>query len=99
MFAGYKVPHPLENNIELKIQTDERSNPADALKRACTLLIQQTIEIKRQFMEQARNVELGVGAGDVGAQVGGVGHDPYGDGLGGVANGGGAGGQADIYDF
>jgi DNA-directed RNA polymerase II subunit RPB11 len=57
LFAGYKVPHPLENDILLKIQTDDRSNPAEALKRACQLLIQQTLEVKKQFSEQARNVE------------------------------------------
>jgi DNA-directed RNA polymerase II subunit RPB11 len=103
LFAGYKVPHPLENNITLKIQTDERSNPADALKRACTLLIQQTAVVKKQWVEQAKNIEMGMGpeAGGVGlgAVRGGVGggqggYDPYGDGLGGQQAQAG-----DVYDF
>jgi len=108
LFAGYKVPHPLENDIIIKIQTDERSNPSEALKRACQLLINQTLHIKQQFMDQAKNIEMGMGpeAGlggvGVGAGVGG-GYDPYADGLGrDVGGGAGVGGGrdgGDVYDF
>ncbi|WVN85300.1 uncharacterized protein L203_100445 [Cryptococcus depauperatus CBS 7841] len=83
MFAGYKVPHPLENDIVLKIQTDERSNPADALKRACHLLIRQTMHIKTQFQQQAKNIEIGM---DPEQRIAPTGvetrYDPYGDGFG-----------------
>ena len=98
LFAGYKVPHPLETDVILKIQTDERSNPADALKRACTLLIQQTLEVKRQFSEQARNVEMGLGLGAEAQPAAVGGYDPYGDGLGasGAAR---PADTADAYDF
>lgn len=102
LFAGYKVPHPQTNNIELKIQCDDRSNPADALKRACTLLIQQTQAIKQQFVEQAKNIEMGMGpdAGVGGAlAAGGRGYDPYNDGLGGGLVGGGQQAGGDVYDF
>ncbi|WVQ78109.1 hypothetical protein IAT38_000190 [Cryptococcus sp. DSM 104549] len=114
LFAGYKVPHPLDNDIILKIQTDERSNPADALKRACNLLIRQTVNIKAQFQQQAKNIEMGmgpeqagVGAGaGVGGGVGGAGagaYDPYGDGFGRDGNvvvGGAVREQGqDVYDF
>jgi DNA-directed RNA polymerase II subunit RPB11 len=98
LFAGYKVPHPLENDIEIKIQTDDQSNPADALKRACTLLIAQTTEVKRQFSEQARNVEIGQFNEPAAANVGLGGFDPYGDGLGAGGQGQGGAGQA-VYDF
>jgi DNA-directed RNA polymerase II subunit RPB11 len=27
LFAGYKQPHPLENKIELRVQTNKESNP------------------------------------------------------------------------
>ncbi|WVQ98717.1 hypothetical protein IAU59_005848 [Kwoniella sp. CBS 9459] len=107
LFAGYKVPHPLENDIIIKIQTDERSNPADALKRACHLLIRQTVHIKQQFVDQAKNIEMGMGPDQAVASAPGGGvYDPYGDGLG--ANGGGGGvvgagtvrdGAQDVYDF
>ncbi|ORY33803.1 DNA-directed RNA polymerase ii 13.3 kda polypeptide [Naematelia encephala] len=103
LFAGYKVPHPLENNILLKIQTDERSNPADALKRACTLLIQQTLSIKQQFSDQAKNIEMGMGP-EAGVGIAAGGYDPYSDGLGRDGTGLGGGGVgatqgADVYDF
>ncbi|KAK8869842.1 hypothetical protein IAR55_000410 [Kwoniella newhampshirensis] len=102
LFAGYKVPHPLENDIIIKIQTDERSNPADALKRACHLLIRQTVHVKQQFMDQAKNIEMGMGP-EQATNVGG--YDPYGDGFGVgregnvVVGGGVREGQQDVYDF
>lgn len=107
LFAGYQVPHPLENDIIIKIQTDERSNPADAFKRACQQLINQTLRIKQQFVDQAKNIEMGMGP-EAGAGLGsGIngGYDPYADGLG---RDGGLGGMGpattgrdggDVYDF
>ena len=86
----------------LKIQTDERSNPADALKRACHLLIRQTVSIKQQFMDQAKNIEMGMGPeAGVGVIQPGVGYDPYSDGLGRDINGLGANTRdgGDVYDF
>lgn len=96
LFAGYKVPHPLENDIVIKIQTDDRSNPADALKRACAALITQTLSIKQQFAEQARNIEMGMGPEQHQPAV-----DPYGAGGATAATtGAGGGAQAgDVYDF
>ncbi|KAK6902901.1 DNA-directed RNA polymerase II subunit RPB11 [Kwoniella mangroviensis CBS 10435] len=105
LFAGYKVPHPLENDIIIKIQTDERSNPADALKRACHLLIRQTVQIKSQFMEQAKNIEMGMGPDQSLATAQTNGYDPYADSsrqgntiVGGQFRDTNAGG-ADVYDF
>ncbi|CAK9779413.1 RBP11-like subunits of RNA polymerase [Cutaneotrichosporon oleaginosum] len=97
LFAGYKVPHPLENVITIKIQTDERSNPADALKRACQLLITQTLNVKKQFQDQARNIEMGMGPEAAPQATGG--YDPYGDGFGAGAPAGGAAQGGDVYDF
>ncbi|BEJ01381.1 hypothetical protein CcaverHIS631_0600630 [Cutaneotrichosporon cavernicola] len=97
LFSGYKVAHPLENVITIKIQTDERSNPADALKRACTQLINQTINVKKQFQDQARNIEMGMGP-EAAPQAAG-GYDPYGDGFGSSTQAGGAPQGGDVYDF
>lgn len=100
LFAGYKVPHPLVNDILIKIQTDDRSNPAEALKRACQLLIVQTLQIKQQFMEQAKNIEMGMGpeaGAGMAAGAGMGGYDPYSDGLARVDAPGA--GQGDVYDF
>jgi DNA-directed RNA polymerase II subunit RPB11 len=101
LFAGYIVPHPLENDVVIKIQTDERSNPADALKRACQLLINQTLAVKQQFMEQAKNIEMGMGP-EAAAGVGAGAYDPYADGLGrdnGLGGGVAQAGNGDVYDF
>jgi DNA-directed RNA polymerase II subunit RPB11 len=93
LFAGYKVPHPLENDIVIKIQTDDRSNPAEALKRACVALITQTLNVKQQFMDQAKNIDMGMGP-----EQGGLGgFDPYGDGL--NRNTTATAGAGDVYDF
>lgn len=103
------MAHPSENVITIKIQTDEKSNPADALKRACQQLINQTLAIKKQFQDQAKNIEMGMGpdaAAVPGAPAAG-GYDPYGDGF---ASTGAAGNTvvggpvrdaagADVYDF
>lgn len=98
------MAHPSENVITLKIQTDERSNPADAFKRACTLLIAQTSAIKKQYQDQARNIEMGMVPEAAAAmpQAAG-GYDPYGDGFGASQNQT-VGGHvrdnaADVYDF
>jgi len=77
LFAGYRVPHPLETNIELRLQTDSTTTPRAALQRACSDLILLTRKLKSQFAEQARTAEI---AG------GGVG-DAYGGGAGRVGQG------------
>lgn len=101
LFAGYRVPHPLENVIEVKVQTDERSNPADALKRACQQLITQTLSLKKQFQEQARNIEMGMGPDAAVAQPAAGGYDPYGDGFGAATQvpARDANASGDVYDF
>jgi DNA-directed RNA polymerase II subunit RPB11 len=93
LFAGYKVPHPLENDIVIKIQTDDRSNPADALKRACAALITQTLDVKQQFMDQAKNIDMGMGP----EQAGLGGFDPYGGQT--ISGAAAAAGPGDDYDF
>ena len=89
LFAGYKVPHPLQPNFQLKIQTDGSITPVDALERAAADLIAslQTLETKfrREFSYQEVEgadgtgaVGLGrVGAADVGLDAGGA----YGEGA------------------
>jgi len=39
LFAGYKVPHPLEPRFIIKIQTDSESTPIQAVQEACKGLI------------------------------------------------------------
>lgn len=38
-FAGYKVPHPLDHSLLLKVQTDRETIPVEALQRGIDQLI------------------------------------------------------------
>jgi DNA-directed RNA polymerase II subunit RPB11 len=52
LFAGYKVPHPLENNIELKVQTTVDYSPQEALSTAIQDCIEATTTIGETFKEE-----------------------------------------------
>ena len=64
LFSGYKVPHPLESRVLLKVQTDGSVTPAEALQQACTQLIVGIGGLKQSW---AKEVQLG---GDVSAVPG-----------------------------
>ncbi|CAK9438811.1 uncharacterized protein LODBEIA_P30350 [Lodderomyces beijingensis] len=49
MFAAYKVEHPLFANFVLRIQTEEDYTPKEALKNACTAIINELTVIKNKF--------------------------------------------------
>ena len=55
-FVGYRKPHPLENKIELKIQTTEESRPYDALKKGVEDLKNVTTKLRRSFEEQMKKM-------------------------------------------
>ena len=49
IFAGYKVPHPLEARFVLKVQTDGTLTPIQAVQEACQGLILTLSKIKKEF--------------------------------------------------
>ncbi|OZJ06604.1 hypothetical protein BZG36_00438 [Bifiguratus adelaidae] len=49
LFAGYKVPHPLEHNFIIKVQTIPSCSPEIALGEAITELIQEIGTLKNKF--------------------------------------------------
>lgn len=49
VFAGYRMPHPLNPEIELKLQTKKESTPAKALGDALNGLIFDLTKLKSQF--------------------------------------------------
>jgi DNA-directed RNA polymerase II subunit RPB11 len=56
LFAGYKVPHPLEHNFVIKVQTVPGTSPGKALKDATTELISEINALKNKFdMEVIRH--------------------------------------------
>ncbi|KAK0529106.1 DNA-directed RNA polymerase II core subunit [Tilletia horrida] len=54
LFAGYKVPHPLEPRTLVRIQTDGSKTPIQALRDACQVLITNFADLSRGFAEEIR---------------------------------------------
>ncbi|BGP40073.1 DNA-directed RNA polymerase II core subunit [Rhodotorula kratochvilovae] len=51
-FAGYKVPHPLEPRVVLKVQTDGSKTPVVAVQEAINNLVLLLGKIKGQFQQE-----------------------------------------------
>jgi DNA-directed RNA polymerase II subunit RPB11 len=49
LFAGYKVPHPLEPYFVLKIQTDGSITPTEALEQAGNSLLKLMSDLQTKF--------------------------------------------------
>ncbi|XP_015794953.1 DNA-directed RNA polymerase II subunit RPB11 [Tetranychus urticae] len=55
IFAGYKVPHPLEHKFILRVQTTGDYTPQDALKNALSDLCSEISYIEEQFKRAIDN--------------------------------------------
>ncbi|KZS96262.1 RBP11-like subunits of RNA polymerase [Sistotremastrum niveocremeum HHB9708] len=92
LFAGYKVPHPLEPAFVLKIQTDGSQPPVQVLENVCTSLIATFSKLADQFKREFSARELDIQ----------VEEDPYGPvGTNSTSGAGvwGAGNRRDYLDF
>lgn len=49
MFAGYKVPHPLEHKIVIRVQTTPDYSPQEAFTNAITDLISELSLLEERF--------------------------------------------------
>ncbi|KAI8370465.1 DNA-directed RNA polymerase [Radiomyces spectabilis] len=49
LFAGYKVPHPLEHNFVIKVQTTTGTTPGKVLKEATSELISELNALRNKF--------------------------------------------------
>ncbi|GAV02227.1 hypothetical protein RvY_12820 [Ramazzottius varieornatus] len=58
VFAGYKVPHPLENKFILRIQTTADYAPHEALNNAITDLLSELAYAEEQFNDEFRNFKV-----------------------------------------
>lgn len=65
IFAGYKVPHPLEPYFLLKVQTNGTVSPSQALKNACIAVIATVTNLEKRFEEQFRDKEFDLGGAEV----------------------------------
>ena len=50
-FVAYRKPHPLENKIEIKIQTNKETTPYKAFKEALNNLNEDIDDCMKQFEE------------------------------------------------
>lgn len=55
LFAAYKVPHPLEHNIQLRIQTTHQISPQIALTSALETAIREWNLLDKQFISAVEN--------------------------------------------
>lgn len=53
VFAGYRIPHPLNPVMVVRIQTTEHSNPPAAMQSAITALTEEVAQLKQQLAECA----------------------------------------------
>mmetsp|Transcript_12506 Transcript_12506/g.24908 ORF Transcript_12506/g.24908 Transcript_12506/m.24908 type:complete len:124 (+) Transcript_12506:152-523(+) len=65
MFAGYRMPHPLEMHMQLKIQTKSTSNPQLALTDAITTLKTELKHLDGQFEEAVATYKEQASAGSM----------------------------------
>ena len=49
LFAGYKVPHPLEHKFVLRVQTTADYSPQEALSNAITEMISVVTALEMKF--------------------------------------------------
>ena len=54
LFAGYKLPHPLEYRMLVKVQTRGRRTPRDVLDAALSDLVDEFEDMKAKFRVRLR---------------------------------------------
>lgn len=52
LFAGYQIPHPLQHQLILKVQTTHKSDPIKAVEDSLNALHDEFGDIKSQFEAQ-----------------------------------------------
>ncbi|KAJ3240528.1 DNA-directed RNA polymerase II subunit RPB11-a [Chytriomyces hyalinus] len=52
LFAGYKIPHPLEHTFVLKIQTTFETNPLEVLLIEMQTIIRDIMDLNKKFQNQ-----------------------------------------------
>ena len=57
LFAGYKMPHPLEHKTVIKIQTRSQSDPQTALNNAFTALIDELSLLEERLQTQLQDYQ------------------------------------------
>lgn len=56
LFAGYFKPHPLENQVKIKIQTTDRVHPVRVLSETIQNIRAKNESLQRQFDDQVKEL-------------------------------------------
>ncbi|KAL9646456.1 hypothetical protein ABK040_006453 [Willaertia magna] len=56
LFAGYRIPHPLEHHIEVKLQTIDQWEPREVLVDSVTSLIRDLNTLKSEFKKNVQDI-------------------------------------------
>lgn len=59
LFAGYKLPHPLEHKFVIRIQTTSNYSPEDAYMNAITDLMSELSLFEERFKEAIKDKKDG----------------------------------------
>ncbi|XP_055591065.1 DNA-directed RNA polymerase II subunit RPB11 [Uranotaenia lowii] len=59
LFAGYKLPHPLEHKFVIRIQTTSESSPQEAFMNAITDLLSELSLFEERFNEAYKEKKEG----------------------------------------
>lgn len=57
LFSGYKMPHPLENHIIIKIQTRDTKTPQETLHSALQDLFDEIIVLEDRFKGELAKIQ------------------------------------------
>ncbi|XP_066444202.1 DNA-directed RNA polymerase II subunit RPB11-a-like [Eleutherodactylus coqui] len=60
LFAGYKVPHPLEHKIIIRVQTTPEYSPQEAFTNAITDLISELSLLEERFRVAIKDKQEGI---------------------------------------
>ncbi|KAJ2769814.1 DNA-directed RNA polymerase II core subunit, partial [Coemansia nantahalensis] len=78
LFAAYRLPHPLEYFVELKVQTTARTTPIDVVREAIESLVLEYGNIRSAFDNELFRMDPSVGDGARGAAWMGPGYGGFG---------------------
>lgn len=56
LFAGYRVPHPLEHSFQLKVQTERTTTPTEALQHGIDTLIGSLSLLEERVKAEVRRL-------------------------------------------
>eukprot|EP00658_Telonema_sp_P-2_P057434 TRINITY_DN458_c0_g1_i4.p1 TRINITY_DN458_c0_g1~~TRINITY_DN458_c0_g1_i4.p1 ORF type:complete len:105 (+),score=24.18 TRINITY_DN458_c0_g1_i4:180-494(+) len=57
LFAGYKVPHPLENKVQIRVQTTPDTTPTKVTNHALMDLVSELSRFETAFKDQVQKAK------------------------------------------